>query len=643
VCEDLYPEIMANAAQLAEWRELYSVQDIEGCLTAAAYSEPPSVDFLRQNGGLVLDTRHFPQGFKERLIAGIEDLDGETDGLLVHGDNFQALNLIRNRYRGQIKCIYIDPPYNTEEDRAHGKFLFKDNFEHSTWCSMINEILISLRQLMSDFSALFISIDDVEVSLVRMICDEIFGAKNFEGHIHWRRRHNQPNDKTKMIGLVAEHVIGYSKNKIALRDRGVGKIDLTGVFSNPDDDARGDWASKPWKVGSDQKGSRYLIVTPSGRTLDEEWMGDESTYNELLTDNRIIFPRGGNGMPRKKYFKAEREEEGQCATNWWDSSAFGNNQEANDTMTGLFGQKNMFCNPKPVDLARGLIQLSNAMAGDIVLDFFAGSGTTGHAVLNLNRADGGRRKYILVEAGAYFGTVTLPRMKKVIYSPDWRGGKPTVRSAGVSHVMKYVAIESYEDALANIELSDGMHGLSEQLGDDYMLRYMLDAEAGDAMLRLDDFARPFDYKMKITQNNETKSVAVDLCETFNWLLGLVVVRQRAARCFRAAPDPNGAYGNAVRLEPDIGGEHCFREIEGRLPDGRRALVIWRAITDDPLQSNAALDAFFAKARANPADRAFDVVYANGDNGLEGLRRDGETWRVERIEPAFRAKMFEGAE
>lgn len=127
---------------------------------------------------------------------------------------------------------------------------------------------------------------------LRKVCDEVFGEENFEGHIHWRRRHNQPNDKTKMIGLVAEHIIAYAKRSDCLKASGVGKIDLTGDFSNPDNDARGDWATKPWKVGSDQSGSRYVITTPTGIVLDEEWMGEENTYQELLSDNRIVFPRG---------------------------------------------------------------------------------------------------------------------------------------------------------------------------------------------------------------------------------------------------------------------------------------------------------------------------------------------------------------
>lgn len=344
-----------------------------------------------------------------------------TENLYIEGDNLEVLKLLRTNYYGAVKMIYIDPPYNTGND-----FVYRDKFIqakavmdekemetvdgermivnqkssnrfHANWLNMMYPRLRVARDLLRSDGVIFISIDDNEVAQLRKICDEIFGEENFEGHIHWRRRHNQPNDKTKMIGLVAEHILAYAKDSDALRAAGVGKIDLTGDFSNPDKDPRGDWASKPWKVGSDQSGSRYIIETPGGTVFDEEWMGEEKTYKELLADNRIIFPRGGDGMPRKKYFRFEREEEGQCATNWWEHGQFGHNQGANDCVTELFGVKNVFSNPKPVELIRGLIQISNAKDNDIILDFFSGSATTAHAVMLMNSERNWNLRYILIQ------------------------------------------------------------------------------------------------------------------------------------------------------------------------------------------------------------------------------------------------------
>ena len=339
-----------------------------------------------------------------------------TDNLFLEGDNLEVLKLLQTAYFRRIKMIYIDPPYNTGRD-----FVYEDDFRdpmarykevteqttksnpetmgrfHTKWLNMMYPRLRLAANLLRDDGVCFISIDDGEVHNLRKLCDEVFGEENFEGHIHWRRRHNQPNDRTKMIGLVAEHILAYAKNSEKLRAAGVGKIDLTGSFSNPDHDPRGDWASKPWKVGSDQSGSRYAITTPTGTVLEEEWMGDETTYKELLADHRIIFPRGGDGMPRKKYFRYERQEEGQCATNWWDHTQFGHNQGANDCLTELFGVKNVFSNPKPVELLRGLIQISGAKNGDIVLDFFAGSATTAHAVMQVSREMRQQLHFILIQ------------------------------------------------------------------------------------------------------------------------------------------------------------------------------------------------------------------------------------------------------
>ncbi len=340
----------------------------------------------------------------------------ETKNLYIEGDNLEVLKLLQNAYFRRVKMIYIDPPYNTGND-----FVYEDDFRdpmarykevteqttksnpetmgrfHTNWLNMMYPRLRLAVNLLRDDGVCFISIDDNEVHNLRKLCDEVFGEENFEGHIHWRRRHNQPNDKTKMIGLVAEHILAYAKDSEKLCAAGVGKIDLTGNFSNPDNDPRGDWASKPWKVGSDQSGSRYTITTPNGVTLDEEWMGEETTYKELLADNRIIFPRGGDGMPRKKYFRYERAEEGQCATNWWDHTQFGHNQGANDCMTELFGVKNVFSNPKPVELLRGLIQISGAKNDDIILDFFSGSATTAHAVMQICEETKQHLNFILVQ------------------------------------------------------------------------------------------------------------------------------------------------------------------------------------------------------------------------------------------------------
>lgn len=588
VPEEFYPEIAANKAQVEEWVKLgFLENDSRGDAESAGkekdlfgnatdgklYASDVSVEFLKANDKLVLDTRFFSEDFKARLISSIEDFDEQMDGLLIHSENFQALNLLQARYREQVKCVYIDPPYNTEQDRQQGKFIYKDNFESSSWIDLMLDRIFESKNLLKKDGTFFSSIDHNEIANLKFILENAFTRENFEGLITWRRRHNQPNDKTKMIGMVSEYILCYAKNSILYKNNGVGKLDLTADFTNPDNDPKGEWASKPWKVGSDQGGSRYKIVTPTGKILEEEWMGDESTYKKFLAEGRIYFPKGGDGTPRKKYYKFEREEEGQCATNWWSHEQFGHNQGANDQLTSIFNQKNVFSNPKPIELVQGILQIANTNK-NIILDYFAGSGTTGHAVINLNREDQGKRKYILVEMGDYFDTVLKPRIQKVIYSSEWKDGKPiastkkenqltteftkstekekedgnpdsSLRSlcslwpnssfGGISHCFKYIRLESYEDTLNNLDLRrteaqtnlfDSNGEGADQFREDYILRYMLNVESrGSAsLLNIDAFTDPTAYtlKVKIPGSDESREVKVDLLETFNYLLGLQV-------------------------------------------------------------------------------------------------------------------------
>ena len=385
----------------------------------------------------------------------VEDsLDWDTTkNLYIEGDNLEVLKLLQRSYMGKVKMIYIDPPYNTgndfvyhddfamssdEYDEASGAVdelgnRFVKNTEtsgrfHSDWCNMIYPRLMVARSLLSEDGVIFISIDDNEVENLKKICNEIFGEQNFEGHIHWRRRHNQPNDKTKMIGIVAEHIISYAKDSCYLKQVGVGKLDLTATFINPDNDPNGPWASKPWKVGSDQSGSKYTIISPNGTLLEGEWMGEEATYKKFLDEGRIYFPKGGDGMPRKKYYQFERENEGQCATNWWGHEQFGHNQGANDYATSLFGTKNIFSNPKPITLLRGLLKIGNVKNEDIVLDFFSGSSTTADALLHLNAEKKMISRFIMVQLPEE--TPNDSEAYKAGYNNICEIGKERIRRAG---------------------------------------------------------------------------------------------------------------------------------------------------------------------------------------------------------------------
>jgi len=669
--EALYPEIAANDAQREEWVKLLAIDEIKGDLTTPGYSKELKTEFLKAHPTLILDTRHFDAGFTARLLEAIGDVDEQTDGVLFHSENFQALSVMQARYREQVKCVYIDPPYNTEEDRQSGRFVYKDNYDRSSWVSLLYGGFTRASALMSRDGVIFTSIDHNEIASLKIILEETIGRSNFEGLISWRRRHNQPNDKTKMIGMVAEYLLAYAKDSQVLRQQGVGKLDLTGSFSNPDNDPRGDWASKPWKVGSGQSGTRYVITSLSGKAFDEEWMGDEETYKRLLADKRIIFPKGGDGFPRKKYFRSEREEEGQCATNWWEHEQFGHNASASDVLSALFGFKNLFTNPKPPELVRGIVQVSGRSV-PLVLDYFAGSGTTGHAVINLNREDGGQRKFILVEMGDYFDTVLLPRIKKVTFTPEWKDGKPkrlaTPEEAERSpRIVKVIRLESYEDALNNLETrrtgtqqllldatdAQGADGLKEQ----YILRYMLNVETrgSQSLLNIQAFTGPTAYNLKVKRpgSDESREAKVDLLETFNWLIGLTVQHIAAPQTFSAAFERDSE--KRLRLKgrlkqvdphphplPKVEGERkwWFRTVAGTTPDGHKTLIIWRKLTGEPEQDNLVLDEWFTKQGYSAKDSEFDLIYVNGGNNLENLKAPDDTWKVRLIEEDFQRLMFE---
>ena len=686
--EKFYPEIIANSAQIAEWRAMYAIHEIKEDLTTVGYSEPLTEDFLRQNGNLVLDTRHFSADFKERLIASIDNLDEQTGGLMIYSENFQAINLLTEKYNGKIKLIYIDPPYNTDAS----KILYKNGYEHSSWISLMESRLSASRCLLSQTGLIEVAIDDYELRYINCLLDLIYGIDNAISNIAILT--NPKGRDQDFIAQAHDYTLMYARDKryCTTNKFTLSEEELKKKFSK----LKGEQAHRELPLKRTGSGKRredrpymffpfiYHIESKKLSVIPEDqysqiYQASTNTFDDAFINYlrkkyesegyAFILPLSENGeyLRWRWGYKscvsgcesgilfAKQLRNGSYAVYQYDfaddeqtpkSLWFGERYDASSKGTNLLED---IIPQNPFDYPKSLYTvLDNIVIGsnekDTVLDFFAGSGTTGHAVIELNRTiDNSDRKYILVEMGEYFYTVTLPRMKKVIYSADWKNGKPQNRNTGISHIMKYISLESYEDTLSNIELDDDKHQLAVKFGNEYMINYMFDYEAKDSILSLDAFNMPFSYKLKIIENNETKLKTVDLCETFNYLIGLSVKSQSAVSYFRAIPDDKGEYEGAVRMERDDNGEYGFKQIEGRLPDGRRALVIWRTITSDLLQSNAALDAYFAKHRINPADREFDVIYVNGDNNLENLRLDDETWKVQRIEPIFKEKMFEEAE
>ena len=336
-----------------------------------------------------------------------------TQNLYIEGDNLEVLKLLQNSYMGKVKMIYIDPPYNTgndfvyhddfhrtqrEEDEAagvineEGERMVKNTESngkfHSDWCSMIYSRLMVARSLLTDDGVIFISIDDCETDSLRKISNEVFGEANFVAQCVRKRRDSQAN-LSKNISPIHEYVLIYAKQYGDVLNKVSANIDETS-YKNPDNDPRGPYVTMPC---TNKGGAVYSVMTPTGQTITEEWRFKRETYDSLYNDNRIVFPRGGDGKPRYKLFLTEKKEEGALANTWLDYTS--SNQEATREVKSLFGDV-IFDTPKPTGLLKFCVELGG-QKDSIYLDFFSGSCSTAHAVVLKNAEDGGNRKFIMVQ------------------------------------------------------------------------------------------------------------------------------------------------------------------------------------------------------------------------------------------------------
>ena len=666
VDEAFWPEILANRAQIDEWISMYAIDEAEG------WTNPPSPDFLCRNQNLIIDTRHFNDDFKARLVASIDGLEQQTNGLMINSDNFHALSLLAATNNHSLNVMYLDPPYNTDAS----EILYKNNYKHASFLSMMDNRLMQAKHLLSASSMSAIAIDDAELDRLIPLLNTLFeknaGTVVVRSNPQSRKAKGKfsPQHEYCLFYATSEETvpktIGFSEAKLQrypLVDS-IGHYSWMNFIRAGNNDLRSDRPKLYYPIAvsnddtlrvldmkwSDSAQEYLLLENPredeilvypikyqNGQRIEKNWQRGHERMKTEISQGEYRVRRTEDGVSID--FKT-RMDEAAMPTTWWDKNEYASANYAPTELKELFGNK-------PFDFAKALRLVQDALwacgAGESdarVIDYFAGSGTTGHAVVKMNRADNGHRKYILNEMGEYFESVTKPRMEKVVYSADWKDGKPLNRNTGVSQIIKYLRLESYEDALSNIRLKDDTQGLMGLFGEEYLIRYMLDLESRDSLLDLEAFRDPFAYRMKITEKNECKERPVDLIETFNYLIGLTVKHQGAMVCFSARAAAAPAYEGAVELSKDPSGAYAFRQVEGTLPDGRRALVIWRTVTDDLRQSNAALDAYFTKYRINPADREYDVIFVNGDSNLENLRTPNETWKVQMTEIEFKKRMFE---
>lgn len=645
--ESYYPEIATNNDQLEEWKELFKIHEQKDDLLTVSYSEPLSIDFLKSQPYLVLDTKFFSQKFKDKLLAEFDDLDKQTNGLLINSENFQAINLIGNKYDTKVDTVYIDPPYNT----SASEIAYKNNFKYSSWLSLIENRLSKAYNLLTPEAVHCVTIDDVQVKELHMLLESQFSRENMAGVVPIKIN---PSGRPTEKGFALSHeyaIFSCKSNKSSIykiprteeqlkrfkekddvsifeyrnlrregsnSDRADGQRQFYPIYANLKKGTirvpEMEWFEneREWKVSEKEFEDEVVIFPITDQGREKNWRWSEENLRKDYTQFLARIPR--NGTPQV-YYKYRPNLEGTTPLTLWTDAKFSATEHGTKVLKDLFPSPN-FSYPKSIyAVEESLRVMGNKDSQKIVLDYFAGSGTTGHAVINLNKSDSGNRKFILVEMGNYFDSVTKPRNLKVIYSSNWKSGKPLDKS-GVSAFIKYNQLESYEDSLNNLTLKASAHQSSllakSDFNDEYMLSYMLDVESRDNLLNIDAFKNPFNYKLNITRNNESQETVIDLVETFNYLIGLHVKTIQTIKGFKVL----------IGLTNE-------REEE--------TLVIWRNTEE---KSNADLNDFFSKMDFSTRDTEFDRIYVNGDNHLENLKIGDEKWKVVLIEEEFTKRMFD---
>ena len=620
VPKEFYPEIAKNEVQVTEWKKLLMLDEItKNTFYPAKGKKTLTTEFLKENTYLVLDTQYFDQSFKDRLLNTFDKLDEKIEGVIIKSENFQALNLIRERYKGKVKCVYLDPPYNTGEDN----FLYKDNYQHSSWLSMMHSRLSLANQLLESKGIIFVSIDDNEIHNLGKLMDSIFERENLLAQIIWNLG---TGTQAGHFTRSHEYVLAYARDKKSLP-----------YFESDDNTPIQHGALK--RISKDNPATE--ITFPKGM----EFEGENATFKgevggeekEIIVSGKMVFEKGrlkepvtlkagwamrdqilswlaGNETYDSKGQKVVRFFFNKEGILWYEKervtfhpktvlTGVAKTKDGTTEVENLFGRRVMVF-PKPSKLI-GYLTKPITKDNDIILDFFAGSGTTAHAVINLNNEDLRRRKYILVEMdGDFFDSILKPRIQKLMYSREWDKCSPHSKQ-GTSHMFKYLRLEQYEDTLSNIVFRESDKSVQETLDSfrDYFLRYMLDYETRESPTRLiiDKFQTPFDYKIKTISENEEREETVDLVETFNYLLGLNVERLRAFN----------------------DGERIYRIVFGG-QENKSVVIIWRNTKNLDLEK----DKKFIEEKIL-SDNTYDLIFVNGDSYIKNAKP---------IEPEFKRLM-----
>ena len=640
--EGFYGDIAGRDAQWDEWKKLLAIdEDQTDLFNSRKDRAGKRVEFLKTHPTLFLDTKHFGEDFVDRLLANYDDLEEMTDGVLVHSENWQALNFLTEKIRNNVKCVYIDPPFNT----AASEILYKNNYKHSSWLSLMKDRLVIAMTLLNPQGTLCVAIDDSEYHRLRDALSSFFGNDAVLGTAIIR---SNPAGRSNLTGFSIAHEYaifvanttptvvgrlpksedqiarynerdsqsqfelvnfrkhgGYNANRFA-RPRLFYPIYASdsGVVRIPSlvwNDKEGIWESRSEPV----KGE--VIVYPINEKGEEKtWKWGQETAIEKISD---LTARPDRNAKLGIYMKS-RLKPGTLPSTLWIDKKYSATDYGTNLLAQILGSSNAFSFPKSVYTVTDCLRICQLNDGEYCVDYFAGSGTTGHAVLNLNREDGGQRKFILVEMGDHFDTVLVPRIKKVGFTSEWRNGKPERMATPVEaerspRIVKYMRLESYEDTLNNIDFDLASSQQMLQF-DDYLLKYMLQWETrrSATLLNVKKLSQPFRYTLHIHADGETRQQIADIPETFNYLIGLRVETRRV-------------YNDDDRR---------YLVYRGQI-DQRRVAVIWRETEGWDKAALVGDKEFVAEKQLTTGA---DEVYVNGDS----LIREAKA-----LEPMFKRRMF----
>jgi len=637
--EKYYTEIFENQAQLAEWKTLFGFDSAEATNGELSGAETlnSGVDALKNEPFLVLDTKFFTEEFKDKLLAEFDNLDEETNGLLINSENFQALNLIQEKYKEKVNGIYIDPPYNTGSDG----FVYKDGFSHSSWLSMMSDRINLSNNLMSDSSGINVSINENELFNLKGLLDnhELTYFTTCDVRV---RHENRILKGDKDFHEVTEQLLIYGKGHFKPGKRIVDNSSIENykyeVVLKSDPDLIENYDGKEVQVF---KPSSFEVkeVSPNENSLQKisirgglrEGNSSGRYYvafleNQFNTRRGFLFRvagMGGDGLGYR-YFLIPDELSNRKNADYFQGVPTNKSDFKLVPYPNFLDFERCFNNStneggiefrngkKPIAFIKHIFKLLNLEKDAMVLDYFAGSGSTMHAAISKNR-DSFNIKYIGIEVNTYFNTATKPRIQKVIYSDNWKNGKPQDKN-GISHMFKYQVLESYEDTLNNLHVAskpaDGLLNFSDEAKEEYLLKYMLDVESQEHLFNIEMFCNPFNYQLKVTENNELVSTKVDLVETFNYLIGLYVDR--------------------IQRVGDI------KFVEGVTRTGVKTLVIWRNLETTNDETTAKR---FRKIYDTVRSFEFDQIYINGDHHFDNYRTSDDKFKVKLIEETFFKKMF----